>query len=309
MKQKFSLITLFSGVSGSSLGFHNTGRVEERLAIDYDDYVEKSFKLNFPDVPFLNRPLGPDLPGKEILEMVQLSKGELAILFASPPCQGWSTAKGKRSTNDGRNDLFLDTIKYIDELQPLTFVIENVAGLIKGKMVHRFNHILRLIEKAGYIYAYKILHAVEYGVPQLRDRVFIIGVRNDLGIPPIFPIPQKFDHTKFAIKNYVDDIDFFSSGQFANDIFTKDDICRTITATASLTFYKRGEERKPRIKEIKRLCSFPEDYRLWSKQEGINPQNGLEYSYNNKYKAIGNSVPPKLMEAVANTVLSEILDQ
>jgi DNA (cytosine-5)-methyltransferase 1 len=188
-------------------------------------------------------------------------------------------------------------------------VIENVAGLIKGKMVHRFNHILRLIEKAGYIYAYKILHAVEYGVPQLRDRVFIIGVRKDLGIPPIFPIPQKFDHTKFAIKNYVDDIDFFSSGQFANDIFTKDDICRTITATASLTFYKSGEERKPRIKEIKRLCSFPEDYKLWSREDGINSQNGLEYNYNQKYKALGNSVPPKLMEAVARTVITEILDK
>ena len=311
MNTKYSLISLFAGVSGSSIGFHNTSRVDERLVIDFDDYVENSFKLNFPHVPFLKKALGPELSSAEILEHANLKKEELAILFASPPCQGFSTAKGNRDLDDDRNDLFLETIRYIDEIRPMVFIIENVTGLLKGKMVFKFNQIIRRIEQTGYSYRYEVLNAANFGVPQLRERIFFVGVRDDLsqnGIQPQFPSPTKIDPHDLSIRNFAD-IDFFSSGQFSNEIFPCDEISRTVTATASLVFYKDGKRRKPSITEIKRLCSFPEEYKLWSREEGINPQNGLEYNYNQKYKALGNSVPPKLMEAVANTVISYILDE
>jgi len=311
MNTKYSLVSLFAGVSGSSLGFQSTKRVDERLVIDFDDYVEKCFKLNFPEVPFLKKALGPELSSEEILEHANLNKGELAILFASPPCQGFSTAKGNRDIDDDRNDLFLETIRYIDEIRPMVFIIENVTGLIKGKMVFKFNQIIRRIEQIPYEYKYEVLNAADYGVPQLRERVFFIGVRSDLwkkGIRPVFPTPNLRNASDLAIKNYVDNIDFFSSGQFDNNIFAKDEICRTITATASLTFYKAGEERKPSITELKKLCSFPDDYLLWGIKGRINSHNGFEYNYNQKYKGLGNSVPPKLMEAVARTVITEILD-
>ena len=74
-----------------------------------------------------------------------------------------------------------------------------------------------------------------------------------------------------------------------------------------MKFWKDGIHRKPTITEIKKLCSFPADYIL-SPGDSINPLTGQEYSYNKKYKGLGNSVPPKLMEAVANTVITEILD-
>jgi DNA (cytosine-5)-methyltransferase 1 len=312
MNTKYSLVSLFAGVSGSSIGFHNTYRVDERLVIDCDDYVEKSFKLNFADVPFLKKALGPELSSDEILEHANLKREELAILFASPPCQGFSTAKGNRFLDDERNDLFLETIRYIDEIRPMVFIIENVTGLYKGKMVFKFNQIIRRIEQTGYSYRYMVLNAANFGVPQLRERIFFVGVRNDLSqnvIQPQFPTPTIIDPQILAIRNFTDKIDFFSSGQFANEIFSSEEVCRTITATASLVFYKDGEKRKPTIAEIKRLCSFPEDYKLWSREDGINSQNGLEYNYNQKYKALGNSVPPKLMEAVARTVITEILDK
>lgn len=311
MNTKYSLISMFAGVSGSSIGFQGTNRVNERLVIDLDDYVEKSFKLNYPEVPFLKKALGPELSSDEILERANLKKGELAILFASPPCQGFSTAKGNRNLDDDRNDLFLETIRYINEIRPMVFIIENVPGLVKGKMVLKFNQIIRRIEQIPYEYQYRVLNAAEYSVPQLRERIFFIGVRHDLfhkGINPVFPVTKMINPQELAIKNFVDEIDFFSSGQFENNIFTSEDICRTITATPSMVFYKDGNERKPTIKEIKRLCSFPEEYKLWAREDGKNPQNGLEYNYNKKYKALGNSVPPKLMQAVANTAITEILD-
>jgi DNA (cytosine-5)-methyltransferase 1 len=288
----YSLISLFSGVSGSSLGFHNTGRITELLAVDCDDYVEKCFKLNFPGVPFWNAFLGKD-SGKEILKMTNLKAGELDILFASPPCQGFSMAKGIRSISDDRNDLLVDTIHIIKDLQPKVFIIENVKGLVSGVMKLKFNQVLTMIEKTQYKYACKVLLASDYGVPQLRERIIIIGIRGDIGVKPSFPAP--IINQDLSINNYVDEIDFFTTGQFAHNMYSKDEICRTITATASIKFYKNGIERLPEIIEIKKLCSFPESFIL------------EQANYDRQYKALGNSVPPKLMEAIANKVIN-ILD-
>jgi DNA (cytosine-5)-methyltransferase 1 len=286
---KYSLISLFSGVSGSSLGFHNTGRINELLAVDCDPYVEKCFNLNFPGVPFWNAFLGKD-SGKEILKLTSLQSGELDILFASPPCQGFSMARGSRSISDGRNDLLVDTIHIIRDIQPKAFIIENVKGLISGEMKMKLNQVLKMIEKIGYIYAYKVLLASEYDVPQLRERIIIMGIRSDIGLKPSFPKPIIVND--LCIKNYVDDIDFFTSGQFSHNMYTKDEICRTITATASMKFFKNGIKRDPKIVEIKRLCSFPEDFIL------------DDANYDRQYKALGNSVPPKLMEAIANNIIN-----
>lgn len=289
----YSLISLFSGVSGSSLGFHNTGRITELLAVDCDDYVEKCFKLNFPGVPFWDAFLGKD-SGKEILKQTNLQAGELDILFASPPCQGFSMAKGIRSISDDRNDLLVDTIHIIKDLQPKVFIIENVKGLVSGVMKLKFNQVLKMIEKTQYKYACKVLLASDYGVPQLRERIIIIGIRSDIGLNPSFPAP--IINQDLTIKNYVDDIDFFTTGQFGHNMYSKDEICRTITATASMKFYKNGIERDPQIVEVKKLCSFPEDFIL------------EPAAYDRQFKALGNSVPPKLMEAVANEVIS-VLDR
>jgi site-specific DNA-cytosine methylase len=289
---KYSLISLFSGVSGSSLGFHNTGRINELLAVDCDPYVEKCFNLNFPGVPFWNAFLGKD-SGKEILTMTGLQAGELDILFASPPCQGFSMARGSRSISDSRNDLLVDTIYIINDLKPKVFIIENVKGLISGAMKMKLNQALKLIEKINYKYAYKVLLASDYGVPQLRQRIILIGIRKDIGLLPTFPKP--IISSDLSIKNYVDDIDFFTTGQYDNIIYKKDEICRTITATASLKFFKNGIKRDPTIDEIRKLCSFPANFIL------------EPAAYDRQFKALGNSVPPKLMEAVANQVIS-ILD-
>jgi DNA (cytosine-5)-methyltransferase 1 len=289
---KYSLISLFSGVSGSSLGFHNTGRINELLAVDCDPYVEKCFKLNFPGIPFWNAFLGKD-SGKEILKLTSLQPADLDILFASPPCQGFSMAKGARSISDSRNDLLLDTIRIIRDIQPKVFIIENVKGLISGEMKMKLNQVIRMIENIHYRFAFKVLLASDYGVPQLRERIILIGIRDEIGMLPSFPKP--IISSDLSIKNFVDDIDFFTTGQYAHNIYTKDQICRTITATASLKFFKNGIKRDPSIDEIKKLCSFPEDFIL------------EPAAYDRQFKALGNSVPPKLMEAVANQVIS-ILD-
>lgn len=314
MKSHYTLISMFAGISGSSLGFYNTGRINELLVIDSDPYVEKCFKLNFPSIQYTRLKIGSELLSDDILKLTNLTKGELDILFASPPCQGFSMARGLRNIDDPRNNLLLQTIQYIDNISPKVFIIENVKGLITGKMKYKFNQIIEQLEKINYDYAYKTLNAANYQVPQLRQRIFLIGVRKDItsinkNIKPIFPNPIVTNIKNLAIKNYVDEeIDFFTNGQFDKNKFSKDKICRTITATSSMRFYKNGKKRKPSISEIKKLCSFPIDYKLWSNKTGLD-KNGYEYHYNQKYHGIGNSVPPKLMEAVARTVIRDILDK
>ncbi|MCE5347155.1 MAG: DNA (cytosine-5-)-methyltransferase [Bacteroidales bacterium] len=312
MQHNYSLVSFFSGVSGSSLGWHNTGRINELLAIDCNDYVEKCFTLNFPGVPFWNTSLGKELSAQDIMNKANIKEGELDILAASPPCQGFSKAKGKRDIGDNRNDLYMDTINYILSIRPKCFVIENVEGLVTGNMKLRFNQLSRKIFNSEYLAGWIVLTASDYGVPQLRKRLFYLGIRkdiagNDFDINSLIPKALSISKSSLSIKNYVEkDIDFFTMGQFDKTMLTKNDICRTITATPSMKFYKNGVERMPTITEIKRLCSFPDDFKLYSEKDGIDSKTGKEYNYIQKYHGLGNSVPPKLMEAIGNKIIQTI---
>ena len=137
---KPTVISLFAGTGGSSLGYKWAG-FKELLAIDFDAHAVECFKLNFPEVPVWKRSV-VDVTGDEILEFCKIKKGELDVLDGSPPCQGFSTA-GKRNVNDSRNDLFKEYVRLITEIQPKVFVMENVSGMAKGRMRGRFIQIMK----------------------------------------------------------------------------------------------------------------------------------------------------------------------
>jgi len=132
---KPTVISTFSGCGGSSLGYKWAG-FREFLAIDFDENSVETFKLNFPDIPVWQRDIN-DVKGGEIIKFCKINKGELDLLDGSPPCQGFSTA-GKRRVNDPRNSLFESFVRLINDLQPKVFVMENVSGMIKGRMKGMF---------------------------------------------------------------------------------------------------------------------------------------------------------------------------
>ena len=114
------------------------------------------------------------------MDMAGLSgPGELDLLDGSPPCQGFSTA-GKRRMNDGRNQLFREYIRLLRGLKPKVFVMENVSGMVKGKMKLIFAEIIRELKASGYHVKARLMNAMYYGVPQSRQRMIIIGVREDI---------------------------------------------------------------------------------------------------------------------------------
>lgn len=184
MVKEPTVISTFAGCGGSSLGYKWAG-FRELLAIDFDDNAVETFKLNFPDVLCWKRDIR-EVAGAEIMAACHIKPGELDVLDGSPPCQGFSTA-GKRQVLDPRNDLFREYVRLIKELQPKVFVMENVSGMVKGTMRGRFIEIMKELKSTGYNVRAKLMNAKWYEVPQSRERIIFIGVKDG---EPSFPKPM-----------------------------------------------------------------------------------------------------------------------
>ena len=161
MNGKPTIISLFSGCGGSSLGYKLAG-FKELLAVDFDKNSVETFKLNFPNIPIWQKDI-KEITGKEILNYCKLKIGELDVLDSSPPCQGFSQA-GNGKITDSRNDLFLEFSRLVKELKPKIFLMENVSGQIKGNMKGRFNEILKELNSLGYKVKVKLMNTKYYQV-------------------------------------------------------------------------------------------------------------------------------------------------
>ena len=181
-----NVIDLFSGCGGLALGFKWAG-YKTLLASDVDDNCEKTYTHNFPGVPFLKGDLRT-ITTKKLKNVVSDS---VDVVIGGPPCQGFSLANKNRNKvkDDPRNELFYEFVRVVTDFQPKAFVMENVRGLLsmqKGKVIQLMKE---EFENAGLGYQvdFKVLLASDYGVPQNRQRVIMIGIRKDLGVKPEFP--------------------------------------------------------------------------------------------------------------------------
>ncbi|MBQ3536605.1 MAG: DNA cytosine methyltransferase [Alistipes sp.] len=189
MTNIYTSIDLFSGCGGMSLGFKMAG-VHSILASDIDENCEKTFTRNFPNTPFLRK----DITSINKIDLDNIIGDNIPdIIIGGPPCQGFSLANKNRGKieDDPRNKLFYHFVKIINWYSPKAFVMENVKGLLSMQNGKVLQTIINEFTSAGegYNVAYKVLKASDYGVPQSRERVIIIGFRKDLGITPTFPSP------------------------------------------------------------------------------------------------------------------------
>ncbi len=202
-------IDLFSGCGGLTKGFSMAG-IRSIFASDIDENCEKTFLRNFPGVPFLCK------------DITQITKAEVDILIndvvpdiiiGGPPCQGFSLANKRRNlvADDPRNRLFYGFVKFINWYSPRAFVMENVKGLLSMKNGEVLETILDEFSRAGnpdfggYDVKYKVLLASDYGVPQNRERVIIVGIRRDLGLCPRHPEPLPLVH-KVSVDDAISDL-------------------------------------------------------------------------------------------------------
>ncbi len=193
-------IDLFSGCGGLTLGFAWAG-FKSILASDIDENCQKTFATNFPQVPFLCGDLS-DFTKDDFDAIIEGQ--DVDVIIGGPPCQGFSLANKRRNkiSEDPRNKLFYQFVKTINWYNPKAFVMENVKGLLSmqhGDVIRTIVDAFTHAGREGYNVRFKVLKSVEYGVPQLRERVIIIGIRNDLDIVPEFP------HTSVFVPVTVDD--------------------------------------------------------------------------------------------------------
>jgi len=314
---KPTFISLFAGCGGSSLGYKWAG-YRELLAIDFDKNAVETFKLNFSDIPCWQRDIR-EVTGKEILDFCKIEKGELFLLDASPPCQGFSTA-GKRKVSDPRNDLFKEFVRFIKELDPKVFVMENVSGLVKGKMKGRFIEIMTELKALPYQVKCKLMNTMYYDVPQSRQRLIWIGTKNGFGNEIIFPIPKKTVKAKETLEGLPVDgsrtlndlglriwgkcspgqnfAKYHPKGHWFNAKKLNPDkpamtIEKMVMEMGAAGTFHWEYPRVLNIGELKRLSTFPDGFKFKGK-------------FKEQWAVIGNSVPPKFMEVIARQIRATV---
>lgn len=198
----------FTGAGGSCLGFRWAG-YRTVWASEFVPAAAETYRANFPGVPVDSRDVREVTP-EQILEAIGMKAGELDVLEGSPPCASFSTA-GKRSKHWGEvrtysdvaqrtDDLFGEYARILRGLQPRAFVAENVSGLVKGVAKGHFKEILAELKSCGYRVAAKLLDAQWLGVPQQRQRLIFIGLRQDLGLDPATAFPRPLPY-RYSVRD------------------------------------------------------------------------------------------------------------
>jgi DNA (cytosine-5)-methyltransferase 1 len=199
----FDVVSTFSGCGGSCLGYRMAG-FRVLWANEFIPAARETYKANHPDSILDDRDIR-DVKPEDILRAIGKAPGELDLLDGSPPCASFSTA-GKREAGWGQvkaysdtkqrtDDLFFEYVRLLEGLKPRTFVAENVSGLVKGTAKGYFLQILKALKGAGYRVSAKVLDAQWLGVPQARQRLIFVGVRDDLGIEPAHPKPLPYRYS------------------------------------------------------------------------------------------------------------------
>jgi len=319
------VVSLFAGIGGFDLAFEQVG-FEVIWANEIDKFACQTYRANFPNHTLIERDI------KEI-DVKEIPPHD--ILTAGFPCQPFSHAGKQKGLEDERGNLFLEIIRVLEFHKPSWFLLENVKGLTNKTNKEVFSLILSSLENCGYKVQWKVLNAKDFGVPQNRERVFIIG--NRLGIDFVFPEPnQPIMTLKEALKDVPNSVGQEYSikkkevlavvpagGNWRNlpkDIakeymgkdFEDDKGGKVGTAyrlswnKPSLTLMaspqqKRTERCHPSetrpltVREYARIQTFPDNFEF-------------KGSVSNQYKQIGNAVPPKMIKTLG-LKLADILEK
>lgn len=263
--KKYNIIDLFAGVGGLSYGFSKIDDFNILAANEIEKDISIAYTLNHPGVKMLNCDIA-ELTEERIIEAI--GNAEIDLIVGGPPCQSYSTL-GKRQMDD-RANLFMQYKRILSIVRPKAFVFENVVGILsmdKGKL---FKNIQAQFAELGYELKYQVLDAVDFGVPQHRERVILVGY---LGKNPFeFPLPTHGDGLRpyVTLRDAIGDLPVLQSGEskseYQSDI-TNDFLRFVRTSGCSLTEHtapKNGEHLiriMQALKDGQSKDDLPEDIR------------------------------------------------
>ncbi|MEB6118718.1 DNA (cytosine-5-)-methyltransferase [Mammaliicoccus sciuri] len=318
-----NFIDLFSGAGGMTKGFETIG-FNHILSVEYDKKIAETYKYNFPHHQLVIDDI-TNIKNDDILKLVD--NKEIDVIVGGPPCQGFSLAGkfGRTFMEDPRNQLFKEYLRFVKILKPKIFIIENVARLVSHNKGKTIREIEDAIKELGYFVQYKILQTADYGIPQKRQRVIIVG---SLKQGFTYPEPQNLTVT---IKDAIEDLIPLKNGEKSNipnhnamnhrqDMLEKmkyisdggdrfqipesirpksgdirkyikyDSSKPSITITGDMRkVFHYSQNRALTARELARIQTFPDDFIFIGSSINIQQQ-------------IGNAVPPKLSEILASCV-------
>lgn len=305
-------VSLFSGCGGSDAGVINAG-FEVLMANDILAYARDVYLANHPATDYV---LG------NVAKVEHFPAAQL--LVGCYPCQGFSQG-GVRDPSRKINTLYLEFARALNQIRPKAFIVENVSGMVRKNFAHLLQDQFTVFTEAGYKVKYQVLNAADYGVAQQRKRIFIVGIRNDLGVEYNFPAPTHGEgraQPYTTIRQVIGDLPDWPVGEFYDLDFHWyylsrnrrqgwEDTSKTIVANPRhmplhpmspalkklehnvWQFETDARARRFSYREAARLQGFATDFEFPDTEFG---------SLNMRYKVAGNAVPPPLFEAVASAL-------
>nr|WP_294860033.1 DNA cytosine methyltransferase [uncultured Fluviicola sp.] len=234
---QFPVVSLFSGAGGLDIGLEESG-FHTSVCIEYDADCRETLRYNRPGwklfedgLKFEKGQMRTRIPGDirdisvdELLKFSGLKKGQAALVVGGAPCQPFSNIGKKLGRDDEKNgDLFLEFVRIVKGVSPEAFVFENVVGITQEKHTDVIKYMIDKFKGLGYGISHTILNSANYGVPQRRERFFLIGIK---GVEnPAFPFPTHFKDEKHY-ENFAENFEVFPVKTFkkwvsVNDVFKK----------------------------------------------------------------------------------------
>lgn len=173
LSKKIKIIDLFAGVGGLSYGFAHDDNFEIVAANEILPNMAKAYELNHPSVKVYCKDI-KEFGIQDLEKDFGIKKGDIDLVIGGPPCQAYSTV-GKRLIDDPRGKLFQEYFRVLEEIKPRVFLFENVKGLLSMQGGELIDNIVQLFESLEYKVSCKVLNAADFGVPQIRERVIIVG--------------------------------------------------------------------------------------------------------------------------------------
>ncbi|MBQ7190212.1 MAG: DNA cytosine methyltransferase [Kiritimatiellae bacterium] len=194
-------IDLFAGCGGLSLGFEQAG-FDVVAAVEIDPIHAAVHEYNFPNAATICADI-KNITGEDIRKRAGIGKRDVDVVFGGAPCQGFSMI-GKRALDDPRNQLIRHFLRIVKDVRPKYSVLENVKGLTVGKHAQFLTELINELKKIDYniLLPYQVLNAADYGVPQRRERLFLIAARTGQKLPT-YPKPKK---EKVTIREAISDL-------------------------------------------------------------------------------------------------------
>ena len=328
-KDIFTNVELFAGAGGLALGLEQAG-FENLLSNDFDKDSCNTLKANRPDWNVICDSV-ENLAEQDLLKILNIKEGELDLLSGGYPCQSFSYAGKRLGLNDIRGTMFYYYAKILKQLKPKMFLAENVKGLVSHDGGKTLQTMINVFEKIGYRVQYKVLNAWDYGVAEKRERIVIIGIRNDIPVEYEYPSPYEYKPVLRDVLKNVPKSEGASYPQSKKEVFDlvppggcwrdlPEDVARAyMKGSYNLGGGKTGMARRISWNEpsLTILCSpcmkqtdrcHPDETRPFTVRESARIQSFPDAwqfcgNLHSKYKQIGNAVPVNLAKEIGLSII------